>query len=681
MLAGITPGGDVRAIQELLAANAIEANGVPILNTQIARFTTQKIIDPGSRPTALAYRPGGHIILTGQRNGTLRRWDSATGKPVGSAMVGHSKTVRSVAYAPDGHTVASVGDDGTMRLWNADTGTALTPNPVHVGQQTSVTFSPHGKIFTGGLDDRVYEWDTSAHLIAAQQVFDDPTEHVNNVLFDRSGNLFAATGDKGGVAIYDTHPFKLHAPIIHLHGPASAPVTVQCIAFSPDGHTIAAGSANLQLWNIDGPTLLRTVPLGTSLLAGMDSVAYSPDGRRIATGRTDGAVQLWDPDTGTQLGQTMIGHTGRMDGLSFNSDGRQIATINQDGTLRLWSVTIGQPMRGPDTFVGKVAFSPDGKRVAASGDTAVQRWEVDSGQPLPPLIPTLALAGTGAGFSYVDGGRILTAADDGTVQMWDANTGQPTGPPIRIAIQPGDFQFAFTGDGRRLASGNFDDATIQEWDVGTGRALGQPMTIARSRSYLYALAFSPDGHRLVAGYTDGLRVWNTDTTRPDGIDMIDKTAPFGAVAGVAFSRDGSTVAAATLDGSVQLWDFHTRKQLPDSPLRHTGQTITVAFGVAHQLASGGGVDGLRLWDAATGQPTAAPQPGSNALTSVAVSPDGRLAAWATADGNVQLSPAIVDPAQLCDKLPFNMSHKQWRDWVSPGIGYITLCHGLPVAPD
>ena len=46
-----------------------------------------------------------------------------------------------------------------------------------------------------------------------------------------------------------------------------------------------------------------------------------------------------------------------------------------------------------------------------------------------------------------------------------------------------------------------------------------------------------------------------------------------------------------------------------------------------------------------------------------------------------LSPAIADPAQLCDKLSANMSRKQWRDWVSPGIDYIAVCPGLPIAPD
>jgi WD40 repeat protein len=108
---------------------------------------------------------------------------------------------------------------------------------------------------------------------------------------------------------------------------------------------------------------------------------------------------------------------------------------------------------------------------------------------------------------------------------------------------------------------------------------------------------------------------------------------------------------------------------------------SVAFGVGHQLATGGVDATLRLWDTATGKPTAAPVVEPDSVVSVAISPDGRLAASANADGSLLLSPALVDVAQLCEKLSSNMSHKQWREWVSPGIDYVELCPGLPVAAD
>ena len=87
MLAGTEPGGDIRALQELLAANAIEANGVPVLSAQIARFTTQKVVETSSQVSGLAYSPDGTRIATAQFDGTALQWNSTNGKPAVSTAL------------------------------------------------------------------------------------------------------------------------------------------------------------------------------------------------------------------------------------------------------------------------------------------------------------------------------------------------------------------------------------------------------------------------------------------------------------------------------------------------------------------------------------------------------------------------------------------------------------------
>jgi WD40 repeat protein len=347
--------------------------------------------------------------------------------------------------------------------------------------------------------------------------------------------------------------------------------------------------------------------------------------------------------------------------VAVSPDRKLLAAAGADGTLRLWDVAVpGHPVlvsvllpanAGDPLYVA--AFSPDGKVLAAAGASrVVSLWEI-SGTKAVRLARSLSgPAGTVYSVAFSpDSATLAAASTDGTVRLWhvaDPARATQDGPPL---VTPGTYpnSVAFSPDGRTLAAGT-SAGTTWLWSLPGAAALAAGQAPAALRGMplrgpadpVSGVAFSPDGSELAASSKD-FKVWLWQVKAGRAVPDGTLTGSVNWANTVAFSPDGRSVAAGTSSANVLVWSLATRQVTAKLP--HPQPVTSVTWDGPDRIAAASADGTVSLW----ALPSAVLDTGS-APTQLAYGPGGgTLAVGGT--GSVQLWDTASRTVLASDPLP------------------------------
>lgn len=354
--------------------------------------------------------------------------------------------------------------------------------------------------------------------------------------------------------------------------------------------------------------------------AGVRRAAFSPDGARLVSGDENGKVLVWDFKRFELAAPPIQGHQGRINSVAYSTDGKHFATAGIDQTVIVWdAATLEQAaiLCEQRASITGVAFSPDGKYLATASDhpdartmlSDANQWQRVRDLPVlggdwrqlffSPVSPRLLFGVSSSGY--------LTACAPG-----DVGSGRETFSSFQINASG----VALSPDGSQWVSVS-GEGIVTFMNFASRRTTG---TYPVHRDCGRAVAFSPDG-KIVATGAEDIILWNATTQ-----ELILRWEHSSFVWGLAWSPDGRHLVSTYGDGSILVWDVKGRERLANLN-EHSLPVNAVAFSPDGQrIASGSGDRSVIIWNTATGRKEAVLLGHKQRVIAVAFSPSGdRLA--------------------------------------------------------
>jgi WD40 repeat protein len=503
-----------------------------------AELLTQQF--PGDVVAAIAVSPDGSTIAVASGPNTHKmfvwKWQAAE-EPREITAPGRYRG-RRLTFSPHGKWIAGCSDlDPDVRVWDIASSRLLRrlePPDHERYRHLDVAFSPDGKLLAayGMANQRsaVHLWDPATGRFVKR------LDKGGLLAFSADGKLLVA-----GLCVWD----MVSGKELSANDEAHRGYLWQIVAGGNNLVVTAGDDHTIRVWDAATGKHLRCMAHEDRV----GGVALSHDGRLLASSGIDDAVCLWDVATGKRIyqlpGHGQLGTVWRP--VVFTADDRSFLTWGPDMYLRKWDVRTGKAVaehliqptgvrilteddepfsrREFDIRFGSAQFTTDGKYLVLQVNNKCFVFDAATGQELRSF-PSEGGIQIGMAIS-MDGKLLLASAwgklvetklPDGTMQSsapkahpvtwWDLATGAQR-HQITLPEQ-GAGPVAFSPDGKQFAVvSSRPGSCIRLIDVETGRELRK---IEGLRSVVRALAFMPDGKRLVSGMEDSSAlIW--DVTR------------------------------------------------------------------------------------------------------------------------------------------------------------------------
>ena len=397
-------------------------------------------------------------------------------------------------------------------------------------------------------------------------------------------------------------------------------------AFAEDGTAV-------QVLNPDSGLLRNTL---TGQTGALEDVAFSPDGSTLAATSADGLAVVWDARTGQMLHRFDTG-AGAATGLSYSPNAktlyvakpltRQVQAWDLSGDRRFLS-RIGFSHLVP-YGTGMTALSPGARRIARGGwrpdpaEASLSLFDTRTGVEVHPPLVSQAWSVTGAWSP--DERQFVTGYADGWVQLIDGVSGRETGR--RKALASDIVDTAFAGDEHVVAADFAGHVALLDT-----RPLARAGRLVTLPEKPFALAASPDGRSalvLTAG-TEWRPVWGIEATRWYHVDLTSGTilrhGDLGLSNGrvVAVSPDGQSAVVGGTDGELEVIDLSTGKPVRPAVSGVRGDIVSASYSAdgSRVVTTSTGPD-VAVWDAKTGELISRfPLPVDQEVTSAQAGEDG-----------------------------------------------------------